>query len=162
MSLPFCFFKLAISSARFPFAKVVLFQVDLSSVLVKTTFGISTIFFANGVSGFLSSAFSQYFIKPSASFLPSKIVSEESKLALRNSINSSSGFQVIQSFSPFGPPTYPFMVICIDNFTFLIVFCFLLFVVCFVLSDNVEHCRPDASRPPVDDAHRVLALLHLM
>jgi len=46
-------------------------QKSLSSFLVKTTFEIAVIFFANGCAGFLSDVSSQNVIIHSAVFLPS-------------------------------------------------------------------------------------------
>ena len=48
---PFWLLSRPISSGRLPFARTVFLQVEVASVLVNTTFGVSTIFLANANSG---------------------------------------------------------------------------------------------------------------
>src|SRR2546426_11211486 len=88
------------------------------SVLLKTTFGVFTILRANTYSGLSGCTASQYLMKPSVIFLPSRMVSLESVISTMRAITPSSRLRVIQSSWPSGPPTNPSTVICTCSLSF--------------------------------------------
>src|SRR5919106_3466319 len=84
MSLPFWLFILLTSSLRSPVAISVFIHLDLFSVLVNTTFGVSIIFLANAFQGssglFIIS--NQKEMKTSVIFRPRRMVSTDSVILL--------------------------------------------------------------------------------
>src|SRR5438046_4974732 len=72
----------------------------------------------SGLSGFTAS---QYLMKPSVIFLPSRMVSLESVIWTMRAITPSSRLRVIQSSCPSGPATNPSTVICTCSLSLRIV-----------------------------------------
>src|SRR6478735_2540418 len=105
MSPPGWLFILLTSSMRLPVAVSVFIHLDLFSVLVNTTFGVSIIFLAHAYHGssglFITS--DQKEMKPSIIFRPRRMVSTDSVILYAYFMVSSSESPTIQSISPFGP-----------------------------------------------------------
>ena len=122
------------SSMRLPVAISVFIHLDLFSVLVNTTFGISIILLANAFQGssglFITS--NQKEMKTSVIFRPRRMVSTDSVILLSYFRSSSSKSPTIQSISPFGPAMQPSTDICTCSLNFLN--SLLLFAICRITS----------------------------
>src|SRR5213592_2042742 len=90
-------------------------------VLLNTTFGVSTILRAKMYSGLSGFTASQYLMKPSVIFLPSRMESLESVIWTMRPITPSSRLRVIQSNCPSGPATNPSTLICTCSLSLRIV-----------------------------------------